>query len=192
MEGRASGEMESTAKQARKAEFLVGAPADKLANSVGPPSLLQAPYFKAVYPILNMIRNSIKATMEYEDHGEPRVPCDAPCDARAMRHTIGITCCIATLSPCVALLRLSRPCSPSVPHPRQAVFEPTGGIRSSTVPLEYEDGEVGTNAWPVPSWWTRVPSWVDVAPGWWDKYTHTLASEHRIAGQPDPRLFNVV
>lgn len=73
-----------------------------------------------------------------------------------------------------------------------AEYDDHGGIRSNTVPLEFEDGESGTNSWPVPAWWTRVPNWVDRAPDWWEKFTRHLASEHRIAGQMDPSMFNVV
>ena len=67
-----------------------------------------------------------------------------------------------------------------------------GSVSWGKEDLGLQDGESGTNAWPVPSWWTRVPQWVDRAPEWWDKFTKRLASEHRIAGQMDPSLFNVV
>ena len=71
-------------------------------------------------------------------------------------------------------------------------YDDHGGLISSSIPREYDDGESGTNAWPVPAWWSRPPSWVDSAPRWWDDYTQKLASEGKIAGRPDADEFNAV
>ena len=55
-------------------------------------------------------------------------------------------------------------------------YDDHGGLISSSIPREYDDGESGTNAWPVPAWWSRPPSWVDSAPRWWDDL-HSEARE---------------
>ena len=67
-----------------------------------------------------------------------------------------------------------------------------GQMGSVHIPREYEDGEVGTNAWPVPSWWNRVPSWWDRAPQWWTLQTKKWASKNMIAGQFEADMFNAV
>ena len=41
----------------------------------------------------------------------------------------------------------------------QQAWDEHGGTASVNIPQEFEDAEVGTNAWPVPSWWGRVPGW---------------------------------
>lgn len=67
-----------------------------------------------------------------------------------------------------------------------------GQMGSVHIPREYEDGEMGTNAWPVPSWWNRVPSWWDRAPQWWTLQTKKWASKDMIAGQFEADMFNAV
>lgn len=67
-----------------------------------------------------------------------------------------------------------------------------GQMGSVHIPREYEDGEVGTNAWPVPSWWNRVPSWWDRAPQWWTLQTKKWASKNMISGQFEADMFNAV
>ena len=67
-----------------------------------------------------------------------------------------------------------------------------GQMGSVHIPREYEDGEAGTNAWPVPSWWNRVPSWWDRAPQWWTLQTKKWASKNMIAGQFEADMFSAV
>ena len=71
-------------------------------------------------------------------------------------------------------------------------WEDHGGMISANIPREAVDREVGTNAWPVPSWWNRVPGWWDVAPTWWEKQTQQWANRGQISGQPEASFFNAV
>lgn len=71
-------------------------------------------------------------------------------------------------------------------------MEDNGGMISASIPREHEDGEVGTNSWPVPSWWNRVPAWWDVAPSWWTSQTQQWANAGQIGGQPEAGMYNAV
>ena len=71
-------------------------------------------------------------------------------------------------------------------------FHEHGGLKNPTIPNEHDDGEVGTNAWPVPSWWNRVPAWWDRAPQWWLDQTVTWAEHGMIATQAEADLISAV
>ena len=72
------------------------------------------------------------------------------------------------------------------------VYKDNGGLGSPHIPMEHDDAEVGTNAWPVPSWWGRVPAWWDRAPPWWREQTKIWAGRHQISGQLEADMFNAV
>ena len=89
--------------------------------------------------------------------------------------------------------RAAPPTPPAAHTPRPSQeYADHGGFQSETVPRTCDDCEAGANSWPVPFWWNRPPSWVDNPPDWWDGYTRQLAGAGRIAGAPDPSLFNAV